>query len=996
MKSDILWLDYETKSKCDLPKHGAYNYSLDASTKVLCLGFAFNDEPAELWWPGAPIPERIKLHFRDGLRIYAHNAGFDRLITENVLCNDYDVPRPPLSAWYCTATQSSANCAPRKLEDVGRFANTKIRKNHRGAFLIRALSLPKPDGSFNDDPVLMHEMGVYCLDDINTMREFSNAMRPLSDLELRDYHINEKINDRGMLVDVALADAAQKYSVAELEEVQARVLEITSGEITSVRSSKMKAWVVARLGPEALKLMEVWEEGEMRYSLDKNIRANLMLMDDPDQIPPDVLEVIQCADDIWASSVAKYKRLYDLADEEDQRVRGAFVFAGGAATGRASSYGAQVHNFTRKVAKNSQAVRDVMVAGGDIVPQFGKRVTDVLKSMMRPTILAKPGSTLVVSDWSKIEAVLNPWLANTPKADALLDVFRSGKDLYCREAAGIYRVPEAEILAGVEAGIEKYITMRQIGKVAVLACGFGGGVGAFAAMGKAYGVVMEESEARQIVSAWRRANPWAPEYWAALEEAYTCAMRHTGREFSAGRVTYMFDGQHLWYALPSGRVLCYPYARLEADGITYAKSAWKPKADATEWPRARLWHGLACENCWSGNTRLVTESGIKCIQDILDSDLIWDGYEFVPHGGVVCNGVQEVLQWSDVYVTKHHQIFDGKVWSAVIALTESTIERSLKWGLSLATWKSCRTMDCLTIKGAPKLSVLVAASLQLLLGSLKEVVSNARRVWPMKWPRKPSRESMAVSGFPYQINCVSLGYIAAQELYRGVVTPYVKPTQITAPEASIYIKRGLTTLKFGWPTSLPLKNGMCQVWIWTASITKKVIFPVICGLFRAPITRTTDVIPSRLPLKVGRYLFAIFGKSIAQIGKAITRSRTTLLKEKPEMKLPRITNERKEVFDVKNCGPRHQYMVVTDLGFLIAHNCTQATANDLLREALFKCDEDDIDVILHVHDEIVSEVPIEQAQEFLAYQEAIMLEPPAWGLDIPLGVESKVLARYGK
>ena len=114
------------------------------------------------------------------------------------------------------------------------------------------------------------------------------------------------------------------------------------------------------------------------------------------------------------------------------------------------------------------------------------------------------------------------------------------------------------------------------------------------------------------------------------------------------------------------------------------------------------------------------------------------------------------------------------------------------------------------------------------------------------------------------------------------------------------------------------------------------------------------------------------------------------------MKLPRITNERKEVFDVKNCGPRHQYMVVTDLGFLIAHNCTQATANDLLREALFKCDEDDIDVILHVHDEIVSEVPIEQAQEFLAYQEAIMLEPPAWGLDIPLGVESKVMARYGK
>jgi DNA polymerase len=115
-------------------------------------------------------------------------------------------------------------------------------------------------------------------------------------------------------------------------------------------------------------------------------------------------------------------------------------------------------------------------------------------------------------------------------------------------------------------------------------------------MGRVYGLHLPEPEAKRMVHGWRVANPWAMPFWEALERAYRRALRNKGHEFSAGRVTYLFDGQHLWYALPSGRVLCYPFARLEGDDITYAKAAWKPAADAKEWPRARLWRGLACEN----------------------------------------------------------------------------------------------------------------------------------------------------------------------------------------------------------------------------------------------------------------------------------------------------------------------------------------------------------------------------------------------------------------
>jgi DNA polymerase len=463
-----------------------------------------------------------------------------------------------------------------------------MRKDHRGAQLIRLLSIPQANGSFRDDPELMAEMIRYCETDVKVMREISKAMRPLSEQELADYHVNERINDRGVLLDLPLAQAAIKYAATEMEEIESLVQDITKGEINSVRSPRMKQWVMDRVGPQALAMMEVYKDGEKKYSIDKSVRANLLLFseENPDEIPTHVADVIQCADDLWASSVAKFSRLGELADEVDHRVRGAFVFAGGSATGRASSYGAQVHNFTRKCADDPEAVRNAMVRGHSIAPRFGKRVTDVLKGMLRPALIPAPGHSFVVSDWSAVEARVTAWASADPQADDVLQVFRDGRDIYKREAAGIYRVAEESV--------DK--DQRQIGKVAILSLGFGGSIGAFAAMGRNYGVIMAESDARRIVDAWRRSNAWAVRYWAKLEDAYTRALRNPGREFSAGRVTYLFNGQHLWYALPSGRVLCYPFAKFEGDEITYIKAAWKPAADAKEWPRARLWKGLACEN----------------------------------------------------------------------------------------------------------------------------------------------------------------------------------------------------------------------------------------------------------------------------------------------------------------------------------------------------------------------------------------------------------------
>jgi DNA polymerase len=401
-----------------------------------------------------------------------------------------------------------------------------------------------------------------------------------------------------------------RYAEAELAEIQDIVAEVTHGEIKSVRSPKMKNWVLDRVGPQALELATIYKDGEPKLSIDKNVRANLLVLagENADEVPSEVAEVIQCADDLWASSVAKFQRAAALADAEDFRVRGAFVFSGGSATGRASSFGLQVHNFPRKCAADPALVRQAMVRGHRIVPDHGRRVTDVLKGMLRPSLMADKGKRLVVADWAAIEARVTPWASDSAFGEGKLAIFAKGEDVYKHNAMATFAVKYDDVNKD----------QRQIGKVQELACGFAGGVGAFASMGRIYGLLMSESDAKRMVDAWRRANKWAVPYWSGLEETYMRAMRNKNREFSVGRITYLFDGLHLWYALPSGRVLCYPFARFDEEGnLTYAKASWKPAADAKEWPRARLWRGLACENITQAVANDLLRYALRQLDDVV-------------------------------------------------------------------------------------------------------------------------------------------------------------------------------------------------------------------------------------------------------------------------------------------------------------------------------------------------------------------------------------------
>lgn len=580
----IAWVDFETRSNCDLLKKGAYNYAQDISTNVLCMAYAIDDGEVQLWLPGDQLPDFT------GCQIRAHNAAFERLIFWYVLQQGY-----PLESFYCTAAQAAANCLPRSLEDVGRAVSSKMRKDYRGAELVRKCCTPP----FNTE--LLPELYDYCRQDVRTMRAVSQSLRDLTPEELSDYHINERINDRGVLVDVELCKAAMGYAAQELQEAQAVFHEITG--LPSVRSPRMKEWVWERVGPAARELMIVHKDGEQKRSIDSGIRKNLLTLaeESPQEISEDVAEVIRCADDIWASSTAKFGRLASLADEEDHRVRGAFVFNGGIATGRAASYGVQVHNIPRQCADDPVALRSAMVKGIPLTT-YGSRVSTVLKSMLRPSFMPSPGNVFVVADWSAIEGRVNPWLANTPQGEVKLDVYRAGRDPYIVNAAALFNVAYESVTK----------EQRFVGKVQELALGFLGGAGAFAKFAPGH----DDAFIAKAVKAWRRVNPWAVEHGQLLEEAYTRAMRNKGREFSAGRVTYMFDGEHLWYALPSGRVLRYPYAKMDEDGVSYLKASWKPAAGDSEWPRGRLWKGLALENTTQATANDLLRHSLRHIDGV--------------------------------------------------------------------------------------------------------------------------------------------------------------------------------------------------------------------------------------------------------------------------------------------------------------------------------------------------------------------------------------------
>lgn len=581
-------IDIESRSRCDLKAHGAYNYAMDPSTEILFISWAVEDEAPHLWDWRDPFPDTLRVIFEDiadgGDYVFkAHNAAFERLMFKYVLTRQVGTPVLEIQCFYCTACQARANALPDKLELCARALGGREQKSFKGAQLIAKLSIPNKDtGEFLEDPVLLREFGQYCKQDVRTERDIGEYMRDLTLAERIDYVVSEEINDRGIQVDVPFAEVVVGYAEAEKDLLKRKTAILTKGEVLTPGSPKFTTWVYERLDDKHQPIMET-TSNKSGFTFDADCVSHLYEV--WNDLSDDLRTAVQLKALSSKSSVSKFKAMVDRSGE-DERVRGAFILYGGGQTHRYSSRGLQLHNMARDTNEDPFGVRDQFLDGTvDKDDLFS-----LLKSMIRPSIMPAEGKALVCMDWSSIEAIVLPWSSGDPRAEKALNVFRRGQDVYVETAKAL---PWDD---------------RQLGKVTVLSMGYGGGVGAFQSMAKNYGVAIPDYEADLIKVAWRRANPWAPAWWKTLETAAKLAMRDPGVMKAAGKVHYVYtpsDRQlngNLWCVLPSGTILCYPQARLVYDDdwgqfeIHCIKASLRPKKEATYWPRMKLWGGLLAEN----------------------------------------------------------------------------------------------------------------------------------------------------------------------------------------------------------------------------------------------------------------------------------------------------------------------------------------------------------------------------------------------------------------
>jgi DNA polymerase len=586
-----LSIDFETRSEVDLTVVGAYNYAQHPSTTVLTASYALHDGPVKRWrpWLGEPMPADLRYDLENAkIPVAAWNASFERLILKYVVKKEL-----PPSRFRCTAARARSMALPGKLDLAAKALQMPIQKADGTMMLKWSAPLKNsPPGEIRwaDDPDEYRQLCDYCDIDVWTERGIASVVRELTDEEQRDWEINELINDNGIPIDMPLVIAAQEYAEAELDAIKELLSRCTNNEITSPKQfQRIKVWMEKHLPPS----LQLVPDDDGKISFDARARESLLVSD---ELPDTVREVVQLIHDGGRASTAKFAAMQARASE-DCRIRGAFIFSGAGQTGRFSSSGAQLHNYIRaKLDKLEDTVDAIMARkpAKKVVAISGYNMLTTLSRILRPSLVADDGKEFVWGDWSAIEARTLPWLSKENSASEILDVFKSGADIYINQASQMFEIADEDVSD----------FQRQGGKVSVLAFGYGGGVGAFQNMARNYDLHVPDSTADQFKHAWRKNNPWAQRFWNALQQAAYNAVRSPGTVFEAGRVSYFCENNALWCLLPSGRVLCYPDPKIEEMAgrfgpeyvLTAIKGSMQPKHGERAWPRMKLWGGILAEN----------------------------------------------------------------------------------------------------------------------------------------------------------------------------------------------------------------------------------------------------------------------------------------------------------------------------------------------------------------------------------------------------------------
>lgn len=603
-KTRSFHLDYETYSDVDIKKVGAYNYARHPSTRVLMAAYAYGDDPVEHWdaVKNPAMPAKLKKALNSSnVLIHGFNVNFERQITVHVLKLDL-----PIERTRCTMVHAYLYSFSGGLDVVAKAVGLPEDKQKldTGKDLIRRFCQEQPPSRKishwgpHNDPEGWQKFIEYNKQDVETERAIHAYFKdyPVSEATWEEWFLDQRINDRGLPIDTALVHAAIKIRDAETH----RILEIVKKE-TGVENPnskpQMKAWFESQGYPlENMQAPTVEEAVKNCPKNKKKLRK--------------VLEHIQ---QISKSSLGKWDA-FARATCPDGNLYGSLQFAGASRTRRWAGRLVQPQNFPRpEEGLDTDLVADHMLKHGvdGLEERFGFPVLVLLASALRAAIHAPPGYQLNISDLAGIEGRVLPWLCFD---EDKLQAIRNGVNMYLRAAARIYNVPYESL--------SKQSVEYMPGKVAELALGFQGAVGALNQMGSAYGVEFDEETALNIVKAWRRANQPIVDFWYETERAAIAAVNNPDLLFQSGRLAFEVVGGFLFMDLPSGRSIAYHKPQLLQGKLTY-----KGKHTYTgKWTRISTYGGKLVENATQATARdvlaynmpLAEEKGFTLIGSVHD------------------------------------------------------------------------------------------------------------------------------------------------------------------------------------------------------------------------------------------------------------------------------------------------------------------------------------------------------------------------------------------
>ena len=594
-----LTLDLETYSSADLKRTGAVKYAEAPDFELLLMSYAFDNEPVKVWdftKDGVPTWLAGALTDPEVLKV-AWNMAFERACFNAAL----GIYTPP-EQWRDAMTISAMNGLPMALEAAGAALKLEEQKLGTGKALINYFCKPcKPTiangGRTRNLPHHAPEKWAdfikYCQRDTETERAIYKRLKsfPVSDFERRLEALDARANERGVLVDIELAEAAVYVDEAVKADHRAEMQRLTGLENPN-SVSQLKDWLAA-VGVECESLNKATVSDLKADTRDKTIKR--------------VLEMRQL---LGKTSTTKYQAILDAVCA-DGRVRGLLQYYGAGRTGRWAGRRVQLQNLAQNHLDKIDQVRE-LVRERDLetLELIYDSVPDVLSQLIRTAFIAERGHTFLVADYAAIEARVIAYLACEQWR---MDVFAKGGDIYCSSASQMFKVPV------VKHGVNGHL--RQKGKIAELACGYGGGVGALKAFG-ADKMGLTEEEMQDIVTQWRLASPTIPRLWRRVEDAAKAALENPGRrcsvmrkqrdaaraaenealtggnrysrEFLAGGAvcTYWRDADALRCKLPSGRILTYWDARLENGSIVFMGQ----NQTTRKWEKTETWGGKLVEN----------------------------------------------------------------------------------------------------------------------------------------------------------------------------------------------------------------------------------------------------------------------------------------------------------------------------------------------------------------------------------------------------------------